>query len=684
MAAAFRSSQVLRTALLRLRPHGSLAVVVASALAAALWLFLAPRPLSPQRLEAETAEAVGGAWLEGLVPPGEIVKTPRGLALQTRGDANCRALLMSAETAPPEARRCGNQALLPPQSTELACLRWFDGAAEQIRLHHPLLPVVRPGDDLAPLGVADRALLLASALLVGALGALLGLGVRRGTSLEHRMVLWVFAISLLVRLAWPWRLTAVYFGYEWLAQAATLDSLPRYGPGSTALWGMVLGPLGDHRAVHALQALVGAATCGVAALGLRRAGALPTAGWAAGLGLALTPVVLRDHTSESIHVPALLGLTAALWAGAELGRRESRLFSALLLVAVAFAALCRFDVGPLAWAASLLMAWLTRAGQTDKIPWSALVYKWVPPSLAVALALIRGLGEAERDLARGNLPQLTEALRWLPQRLATDVLLWRGDWLPLGWWLGPLAWLAWGKATGLRHHRWLALIPLAFLAVLPSWLDYNETSLPRLQQPAALLAILASAALGAQVHAQAAGQRWLGPVAVAVIGLTALPTLETCLRPTNAHTEDQLLRRAAADLQRLLPKDAPAWLAVRSYADGDTSGLHLHQPTWLFGAVRLTSVSALQGALDQGQFPDQPVYFLRSVRCHAAPRGGVHPGELPACRDLATRPGTQVIWQESIKNLGDTATFDWYGQEPLLVVGLYRVASPLPPLPLPL
>lgn len=680
MAVSLRNAGFLRTALLRLRPHRSLAAVAASALAAALWLFLAPRPLPPQPVDVANLR---GTWLEALVPPGEIVETPHGLALQTRGDPSCRARLMAAETAPPEARRFGNQALLPPQSTELACLGWFDGAAEQIRLHHPMLPVVRPGDDPAPFGVFDRALLLATALLVGALIALLGLGFGRGTSLEHRMALWVFAISLLVRLAWPWRLTAVYFGYEWLAQAATQDSLPRYGPGSTALWGMVLGPVGDHRAVLALQALVGAATCSVAALGLRRAGALPSAGWAAGLGLALTPVVLRDHTSESMHVPALLGLTAALWAGAELGRRESRLFSALLLVAVAFAALCRFDVGPLALAGSLAMAWISRSGQTEKTPWRGLVYKWVPPALVVALALLRGLGQAERDLARGNLPQLAEALRWLPQRLTTDVLLWRGDWLPLGWWLGPLAWLAWGKATAQRHHRWLALIPLAFLAVLPSWLDYNETSLPRLQQPAALLAILASAALGAQVHAQAAAQRWLGPLAVAVVGLTALPTLETCLRQTNAHTEDEILRRAAADLKRLVPADAPAWLAVRSYADGDTAGLHLHQPTWLFGAVRLTSVSALQEALQKGQFPDQPVYFLRSARCYAAPRRGPHPGELPACRDLATRPGSQAIWQESIKNLGDTETFDWYGREPQLVVGLYRVVSPLPPSPLP-
>lgn len=678
MAASIGIAGFLRTALLRLRPHRSPAAVAVSALAAALWLFLAPRPLPPQPVDGANLR---GTWLEALVPPGEIAETPDGLALQTRGDPSCRALLVAAETAPAEARRFGNQALLPPQATELACLGWFDSAAEQIRLHHPVLPVVRPGDAPAPVGVADRALLLASALLVGALIALLGLSLGRGTSSERRMVLWVIAISLLVRLAWPWRLTAVYFGYEWLAQAATQDSLPRYGPGSTALWGMVLGPVGDHRAVLALQALVGAATCGVAALALRRAGALPSAGWAAGLGLALTPVVLRDHTSESMHVPALLGLTAALWAGAELGQRESRLFSALLLVAVAFAALCRFDVGPLALAGSLAMAWITRSSRIDKIAWSALASKWVPPTLVVALTLIRGLGQAERDLARGNLPQLAEALNWLPQRLTTDVLLWRGDWLPLGWWLGPLAWLAWGKATAQRHHRWLALIPLAFLAVLPSWLDYNETSLPRLQQPAALLAILASAALGAQVHAQTAAQRWLGPLAVAVVGLTALPTLETCLRQTNAHTEDQILRRAAADLKRLVPADAPAWLAVRSYADGDTAGLHLHQPTWLFGAVRLTSVSALQEALQKGQFPDQPVYFLRSVRCHAAPRRGPHPGEMPACSDLADRPGTQVIWQESIKNLGDTETFDWYGREPQLVVGLYRVASPMPPSP---
>lgn len=657
------------------------AFVAASALAAAAWLFAAPRPAPP-----EPPPLSRGAWLERLVPPGEIVDTPQGVALQRRGDSGCRARVVAVEQAPAEARRAGAHALIGPASPQLDCLAWFDRAADALQASHPLLPVVRAGDRPAPMTFGDRVGLLAAALLVGALPALCALGLlrlsraaprsRRGAFSELQMFLWIFAVAAVARLLWPWRLTAVYFGYEWLAQAATLESLPRYGPGATALWGMVLGPLTDHRAVLALQAVCGAATCGAAALAVRRAGAPASAGWAAGLALALTPVVLRDHTSESMHVPALLGTTAAMWAGAELGRGPTRLFAALLWVGVAFAAACRFDVGPLALAASLLLAWLARSQETRQSSLSKLALLWVPPTLAVALALLRAAVLAERDLLRGNLPQLAEVGQWLPQRLASEVLLWRGDWLPLGWWLAPLAWLAWGRRDARQRHAWLGLIALALAAVLPSWIDYNETSLPRLQQPAALLAIVASAALGAQLHAQAAPRRWVGPLLVALTALTALPTLANCLRVTNAHLEDELLRRAAADLRRLAPGEPAPWLAVRSYADGDTRGLHLHQPTWLFGAARLTAVSALRAALDRGQRPDRPVYLLRSLRCHAAPLGAAHPGELADCRDLATRPGAEAIWQVALDNRGDTETFDWYGRQPRLLVGLYRLGAP--------
>ncbi len=657
----------------------AVAVVLAAVLAAA-WLFGAPRPLPP------SAPPIGAellrTWLKPLPQPALIENTARGLAIAKSAAPQCRAELVPLAQASATAQRFGSQALERPPSADLECLAWLDAAAARLACADPKLPVVRPGDAVQPLTALDRLLLVLSALLVGALPVLLLLGWWRMDRRQRQMAALVFSVALLARLLWPWRLTAVYFAYEWFAQAAYLDSVPRYGPGSTALWGMVLGPQSDHRAVLALQVAVGALNCAIWALAAARVAGRAQTGLWVGLALALTPVVLRDHASESMHVPALLGVAAAAWAAAELSQRPSRLFGALLVAGCAFAALCRFEVGPMALAVAAAFAWMAAPQQ----PWRQQRWAWLGAAAAIAVTLGRAVSWAERDLDRGNLPQLALWAQWLPQRLAADVLLWRGDWLPLGLWAPVVLWLAVGRAVAPaaalpaaaapapRHHRWLILLPLAVLAVLPSWLDYNETSLPRLQQPAAHLAIVCGGALLAQLAGQD-GSRWRWRTwAVAVLwAASALPTWAHCLRPTNAHTEDQLLRRAAADLAQRQPADQPAWLAVRSYADGDTAGLHLHQPTYAFGGVRLTSVTAAEQVLQQCQNLATPLYFLRSTRCSAAPRGRPHPGELGACAALSRWPGRQVVWQEEVNNSGDSPTFAWYGSAAELPVGLYQL-----------
>lgn len=616
-------------------------------------------------------------WLQRLAPPAVIEKSARGLAV-TKADApHCRAELVPLAQASAAAQRLGSHALQRPATADLDCLTWLDTAAARLACADPILPVVRPGDAVPPITALDRLLLAVSALLVGALPALVVLGWRRVDRADRRMALAVLGVALVARLLWPWRLTAVYFGYEWFAHAAYLDSVPRYGPGSTALWGMVLGPQSDHRAVLALQALVGAFTCSLWALAVARAARQLQAGWWVGAALALTPVVLRDHGSESMHVPALAGAAAAAWAAAEIAQRPSRLFGALLTAGCAFAALSRFDVGPVALAAAAAIAWIA----APQKPWRHQRWPWVLAAASVLLALARALHWAGRDLDRGNLPQLVEWQRWLPERLAGDVLLWRGDWLPLGLWVAVILWLAVGRAAPAapqvpaRHHRWLLLLPLALLAVLPSWLDYNETSLPRLQQPAAQLAILCGGALLAQLAQQLGPtRRWLPWAIAGAWLLSALPTLPLCLRQTNAHQEDRLLLRTAAELAQRVPADQPAWLAVRSYADGETAGLHLHQPTYAFGAVRLTTVTAAEQVLRQCPDLQPRLYFLRSLRCSAAPRGQPHPGELAACATLSRWPGRQVLWEETLANAGDSPTFDWYGSAPHLPVGLYQLA----------
>jgi hypothetical protein len=162
---------------------------------------------------------------------------------------------------------------------------------------------------------------------------------------------------------------------------------------------------------------------------------------------------------------------------------------------------------------------------------------------------------------------------------------------------------------------------------------------------------------------------------------SAVATLPAVLQQTAAHDEDALISKATESLAGHVQADAPAaWLAVRSYADGDTQGLHLHWPTWRFGqrttGLRLVPVDAVLAAWQQRTWPREPVYLLRSLRCYAHPIGKPRPLEWRGCRDLAGLAGAAPLWQMDLVNRSDSPTFAWYGTAPTLRVGLYRLQPP--------
>jgi hypothetical protein len=161
--------------------------------------------------------------------------------------------------------------------------------------------------------------------------------------------------------------------------------------------------------------------------------------------------------------------------------------------------------------------------------------------------------------------------------------------------------------------------------------------------------------------------RWLLG-AVTVVWLTsAVLTLPACLRQTNAHTEDQLLHRAAATL----PHDRDYWLVTRTYAD-EGRGVHLHLPPYLFAPHgRLVSLRDWQQLVVRGQQPPVPTYFFRSLRCHAQPPGTPPAGEFGPCQRAAGSTSGAPLWQDRVPNRHDTPTFDYYDDSPQLQVGLY-------------
>ncbi len=606
------------------------------------------------------------------------------------GPSGCAALVGGGAGQVSGAVRAGRWSVAPDPNhlDTLTCVRWRTQLVQPLA-QDPQVDSVRPGGDVPARTALDTALLTLAALLSGACLALLGPVWLGQPKQIQRLGLGIALSVAAIHLWWPHRLTTVYFAYEYFAAAHYLDSVPRYGPGGPALWGLVLGPLAvDHLAALWLQ--TGLFALGAAAWSMAMARSF---GLVAGVFLGVVqvagPLWLRESSSESLHVGAVaaLGMAALGLASAgppvrshkspseDLPAPMPRLGAGHWLAGLSLGWACLFRVD----ATALLVAMVMLLGAATNMHRRQVQWILWPALPAVTAALVHAGQRALDDLGRNNLPQLAELPRTLLDHLVFDNLLVRSDWLPLGLWLPVVAWLALGH-IGRRVALWL----LAWLGVMLgwlvlSWLDFNETSLPRLQWPAAqMLAVLAAGAIG-QLSQQWPARRVLAvAVGLLLVAVTSVATLSQIRRPTVPDAEDLLWRRAAA----ALPHDSPYWLVTRTYAEGPAQGLHLHLPTWLVqspgGVGKVVSLSDWQSLLDRGIAPPYPVYFLRSARCYAAPLHGAGAGspgaEHPACTAARTA-AVQPIFEANMANVSDRPTFAWYGRAAMLPVGLYCLSG---------
>ncbi|MDP6945107.1 MAG: glycosyltransferase family 39 protein, partial [Myxococcota bacterium] len=111
----------------------------------------------------------------------------------------------------------------------------------------------------------------------------------------------------------PAKLVMIYKGYDLTSAAADFTSVPKYGAGALTLHRTALEWFGyDHLTLINLHSLAGGLTVIVMCAALARARPPRWAvAFAAGL-LAFTPLLLRDHRSESILVIGCLVLWAAV------------------------------------------------------------------------------------------------------------------------------------------------------------------------------------------------------------------------------------------------------------------------------------------------------------------------------------------------------------------------------------
>lgn len=322
---------------------------VAGAVVCLSLLWLPPRPAVVPKAPI-TAQDLG---ILLKLPQTQFIDTPSATVAR---HASCRAEIVSRAQATALQQTSPNYAFAQINLLDdPLCQTWFNALSDQLRARDRWLEPVRPGGELPARAPWESALLSLAAALLGAVTALAFWLVVELPSPLRRQFCVVFLGAFVLRALIPHRLVSVYFGYEYFAQAVYLDSLPRYGPASTALWGLLLGPqVSDHAWILWLQAAMGALTAAFWSSWLALARNSPRAGWLFGLLFAATPLVLRDHVSESLHVGALLALAIASLAGL-----RQQVWLAVL--ALALSGLFRFDVALLALPTWLVLAYISRA-----------------------------------------------------------------------------------------------------------------------------------------------------------------------------------------------------------------------------------------------------------------------------------------------------------------------------------
>ncbi len=640
-------------------------------------------------------------WL-GPVPGDSDVLTPQSISVS--GSHGVIRFALGAERCalhvlPFDKRQAGDLtsrslAMRREGDDNTPCGKLVMKALNRVR-YHDLVPA---GTKTGPRGPAVPAwlgtvLVSLAALLIGLLPWCVFVALRTCDRRTLWLVAACFALALLARSLAPHKMVMVYFGYEHVGQAIDLDTIPRYGPGATVLWWLLFRLFSpDHAAVQWLHALLGAATVALWAAFAARVTRTLAGGLFAGAVLALAPLFIRDHVSESMAVMAQLCVaTAALLLAHTLSlvtappgsphqqaaiSEKPRLAQPMcaMVFAIVLSATCRPELA--AVLLPILVALAVAAGGAKAL-WALLRRVWPYALGCAALAapiVAFGSLQTRAEIEQGNLPRLfDDFLARIPERLLGDNVVVQLESFPVAVWLPILLGLA--SREGRRTY-WL--VAAGVLAIIPTFVDHNETSNLRLQILTAELVVIAAALCAGHLYARmrAGGARVavFGVVLAGALG-SAVPSLEPLFRTRNPDQEESLIREARAVIAS---RTGRSTLLVRmGHGDSGERDLHLHFPDYLFnplGTPTRTINSVLKVPHELAAFDD--AYFLRSFRCYLWPSWKKEAsGEQPACKRVCDVLRCEPVFEHDVANHGDWPTFDGYDKSPTLRVGLYRLQA---------
>lgn len=482
----------------------------------------------------------------------------------------------------------------------------------------------------------------------------------------------VILLAFVLRALSPHRLVMVYFGYLHFDDAVYLQHLPRYGPATTVLDHMWFAALqwltGEQPRIQWqqwLHVILGTLTLLPLAALAQRLFNLRHAGLMAMILLAILPLSLLDHGSESMLVPALFWWSCGALALQEFEQtREDK----DLLCAIVMLGLCGLSrpdamlVGPLT--AILLMkkpqAHLRRLG-------AMLLFL-----LALWFLDIEFLRErTAEDLAQGNLPHLQwQFLIELPQRLWHGWVVLEPRYFPIILtFLAAIA-LLFSSLRAAALRLWLVAIVWA----LPMLLDFNETSMLRLHAPSAMLVVLIAAGTIAELldrQAQVYGVALRLPIL-----FNCAWTVGDVFAVQNSTVDQHFFDIVSAHSR----DERQATYVMRGYDDLPDQGIHL------FAAQAL--LEPRDRWLSVGEYLRDPaavhqrgsVYVVQNLRCYAGlpeQRRKFAAHIHPACTSLCGSGRCRPIFADWVVDRGERG-FDWYApgpDSPLLEISLSELSS---------
>ena len=487
-------------------------------------------------------------------------------------------------------------------------------------------------------------------------------------ALPRRELTWTLALVLLglvLRLLEPTRLVMVYSAYEWTDQVARFTGIGRYGASTSVLYRLLFSWVPpDHEAVVALHRIAGTLTLPVVAALLARC---KPPSWAVPLFiamLAVLPLWVRDHATESLLVPIVLWLSAGLLlldrALCEGPPRSTSLGAAMLLALAMTGRPEMLVVVPML--AGLLV--LARRGLQG---WQWLVGGGALLALLGVPHLLHILAQQAEMTANAALATL-DASYWqtLTARGPSAHIALHPRLLPAAIPLLALASLRQAEGRRLR----LAVLAATALWVAVLLVDLPNTSIARLQAPVALLlAALAAWTLAAEF--QRSGKRFWLAGGLAAVTVTAYPTHLDLRAPTNEDLAEQVWRRALPQL----PAQGACLVGLSALDAPEPGKVQRAVPAYLLRPPhRQVKLVAL------GRWSKEPppcpagAFLLLDQRCYAMyhrPPG--LPPLLPSC-EAALRQSTPVdAW--TTPNLGDNE-YGYYGDVREFQVGLYRLTAP--------